>query len=107
VSFVILKTVLLEFLKTSTASRANFTHPSGRPGVNQGSGIGVHQLFEEGRIEVLFNLRIFQGHPEGCFSLPIPNYPGGLRNISKHACASDASVFLQGIDHDILLSVQG
>jgi PAS domain S-box-containing protein len=30
----------------------------------------------------------------------------GLRNISKYACAEHASVSLQGIDHDILLSVQ-
>jgi PAS domain S-box-containing protein len=30
----------------------------------------------------------------------------GLRNISKHACAERASVSLQGIDHDVLLSVQ-
>jgi len=30
----------------------------------------------------------------------------GLRNISKHACAAHASVSLQGIDHDILLTVQ-
>jgi two-component system, NarL family, sensor kinase len=30
----------------------------------------------------------------------------GLRNISKHACAEHASVSLQGIDHDVLLSVQ-
>jgi PAS domain S-box-containing protein len=30
----------------------------------------------------------------------------GLRNISKHACAEHASVSLQGIDHDLLLSVR-
>ncbi|MBW2412453.1 MAG: sensor histidine kinase, partial [Deltaproteobacteria bacterium] len=30
----------------------------------------------------------------------------GLRNISKHACAQHTSVCLQGIDHDVLLSVQ-
>jgi signal transduction histidine kinase len=30
----------------------------------------------------------------------------GLRNISKYACAEHASVSLQGMDHDILLSVQ-
>jgi len=30
----------------------------------------------------------------------------GLRNISKHACAEHASVSLQGVDHDVLLSVQ-
>jgi PAS domain S-box-containing protein len=29
-----------------------------------------------------------------------------LRNISKYACAEHASVFLQGIDHDVLLSIQ-
>ena len=30
----------------------------------------------------------------------------GLNNISKHACADHVSVFLRGIDHDILLSIQ-
>ena len=30
----------------------------------------------------------------------------GLRNIAKYACAEHASVSLQGIDHDVLLSVQ-
>jgi signal transduction histidine kinase len=30
----------------------------------------------------------------------------GLRNISKHACAHHTNVSLQGIDHDVLLSVQ-
>jgi signal transduction histidine kinase len=30
----------------------------------------------------------------------------GLRNISKHACAEHISVFLEGADHDVLLSVQ-
>jgi signal transduction histidine kinase len=30
----------------------------------------------------------------------------GLRNISKHACAQQICVSLQGIDHDVLLSVQ-
>jgi two-component system sensor histidine kinase UhpB len=30
----------------------------------------------------------------------------GLRNISKHACAQHISVSLQGIDNDVLLSVQ-
>jgi PAS domain S-box-containing protein len=30
----------------------------------------------------------------------------GLRNISKHACAQHTAVSLQGIDHDVLLSVQ-
>jgi signal transduction histidine kinase len=30
----------------------------------------------------------------------------GLRNISKHACAEHISVFLEGTDHGVLLSVQ-
>ena len=30
----------------------------------------------------------------------------GLRNISKHACADHVSIFLQCLDHEILLSIQ-
>jgi len=100
------KNGIVRISQTSTASRANFTHHPGRPGVNQGSGSGMQQLFEGEGLKVFSTMRISKGHPEGCFSLPIPNYPGGLRNISKHACAEHASVSLHGIDHDVLLSVR-
>jgi len=58
-------------------------------------------------IEVLFNHENIPGVIPKDVSLSLYRIiQEGLRNISKHACAEHASVSLQGIDHDILLSVQ-
>jgi signal transduction histidine kinase len=58
-------------------------------------------------VEVLFNHENIPGVIPKDVSLSLYRIiQEGLRNISKHACAEHASVFLQGIDHDVLLSVQ-
>jgi PAS domain S-box-containing protein len=58
-------------------------------------------------IEVLFNHENIPGVIPKDVSLSLYRIiQEGLRNISKHACAEHASVSLQGIDHDVLLSVQ-
>ena len=58
-------------------------------------------------IEVVFNHdNIPRGIPKDVSLSLYRIIQEGLRNISKHACAEHIVVSLQGIDHDILLSVQ-
>jgi two-component system, NarL family, sensor kinase len=58
-------------------------------------------------IEIVFNQEnISTGIPKDVSLSLYRIVQEGLRNISKHACAEHISVSLNGIDHDVLLSVQ-
>lgn len=58
-------------------------------------------------IEIVFRHEDFPMAIPKDISLPLYRIiQEGLRNISKHACAEHISVFLEGTDHDVLLSIQ-